>query len=218
MTTLTDSVSLTVFFIYVILLGAWMAPGFFCPDYAPGSVLANVIPRGYSRIEVFFAKYITIIIMHVFAFAVSFSAGVAVGAAFVEGDLLPMFTSEQLNVISKMFLTCFSTLNLQILLSVLLKKKIASFVCLLVSNPALAFVLYILPVLNEKLEGISTFVQGWYPPFAYMKVIIAKTVTAAGLGSLVKIDFQNIVLSSIIMLVLTIGGTILILRKKEIYK
>ena len=71
------------FALYVLFLGAWIAPTFISPDYSSGGILPNVVSRGYSRIQVFLAKYISLIVFHVFAFVVSSAIGIIVGLPLV---------------------------------------------------------------------------------------------------------------------------------------
>lgn len=208
----------TVFFLYVIFLVTWITPNFICPDYSPGSVMSNVVSRGYSRTKVFLSKYIVLMIFHVFIFAVSLIVGFLVGSLYVTDFSGPLFSALQLNTLFNMLISCFATLNLHILISTLCKMRMAIVIGTFVSNPFLALIVCLLPAINNKLTELSSFIMGWYPPFAYMKVIVANFADSVGIGQFVKIDFSCLPISSLLLFVLSFGGALLVVRRKEISK
>lgn len=85
LSSLVNSLLYGFFALYVLFVGAWIAPTFFSPDYSHGGSLPNVVSRGFSRVEVFIAKYVSLIVLHVFAFAVSFLLGFIIGLPLAKG-------------------------------------------------------------------------------------------------------------------------------------
>lgn len=208
------------FALYVLFVGAWIAPTFISPDYSSGGILPNVVSRGYSRIQVFLAKYISLIVFHVFAFVVSSAIGIIVGLPLVRDMSGTVMNSMQLDRLLKMFIACFATLSLQVLFSVACRRKSAVFFSILSTNPFLALIIYLIPLASpgKFVTWLSNFIQVWYAPFAYMKVVIATVIEGIGASSVIKIDFSHIVLSSIILFALSFGGSIWVVSRKEISK
>lgn len=220
LSTLVNSSLYGFFALYVLFVGAWIAPTFISPDYSSGGILPNVVSRGYSRIQVFLAKYISLIVLHVFAFVVSSAIGIIVGLPLVRDMSGTVMNSMQLDQLLKMFISCFATLSLQVFFSVTCKKKAAVFFSILSTNPFLALIIYLIPLASpgKFVTWLSNFIQGWYAPFAYMKVIIATVIEGIGASSVIKIDFSHLVLSSIILFALSFGGSIWVVSRKEISK
>lgn len=205
---------------YVLFIGAWIAPMLISPDYSRGGMLSNVVSKGYTRVEVFVAKYVSLIVLHIFAFAVSFIIGFIVGLPFVKDASGELMSSLQVDIAVKMLIACFATLSLQVFFSVACGKKTSVFLSVLVSNPIIALIMFFVPWISESkvILWISKFIQGWYVPFAYIKAVIAGFLESAGISSFVKIDFEHLIISSIILFVLSFGGSILVVSRKEVYK
>lgn len=208
------------FALYVLLVGAWIAPMFISPDYSNGGMLSNVVSKGYTRVEVFVAKYISLIVLHIFAFAVSFIIGFIVGLPFVNDTSGELMSSLQIDIAVKMLIACFATLSLQVFFSVACKKKTSVFLSVLVSNPIIALIVCFVPLISRSkvILWISKFIQGWYVPFAYIKAVLSGLFDSAGISPFIKIDFEYLILSSIILFVLSFGGSILVVSRKEISK
>lgn len=220
LSSLVNSLLYGFFALYVLFVGAWIAPTFFSPDYSHGGSLPNVVSRGFSRVEVFIAKYVSLIVLHVFAFAVSFLLGFIIGLPLAKSASGAVMSGVQINNALKMVISCFATLSLQVFFSVTCKKKAAVFFSILSTNPFLALIIYLIPLASpgKFVTWLSNFIQGWYAPFAYMKVVIATAIEGIGASSVIKIDFSHLVLSSIILFALSFGGSIWVVSRKEISK
>lgn len=221
LSTLVNSSLYGFFALYVLFVGAWIAPTFISPDYSSGGILPNVVSRGYSRIQVFLAKYISLIVLHVFAFVVSSAIGIIVGLPLVRDRSGTVMNSMQLDQLLKMFIACFATLSLQVLFSVVCRRKSAVFFSILSTNPFLALIVCFLPFLSPNgrfIPWLSKFIMDWYVPFAYIKLIISNAFEQIGASSVIKVDFSYLVISSIIMFALSFGGSIWVVSRKEISK
>ena len=129
-------------------------------------------------------------------------------------------SSLQIDIAVKMLIACFATLSLQVFFSVACKKKTSAFLSVLVSNPIIALIVCFAPLIsrNKVILWISKFIQGWYVPFAYIKAVLSGLFDSAGISPFIKIDFEYLILSSIILFVLSFGGSILVVSRKEISK
>lgn len=208
----------TFFYIYCIFLAAWIAPCFFCSDYSPGSVMPNVISHGYSRTKVFLAKYMAFLVFHVFMFVVPFIVGILTGCVFVDDFSTFNFSANQLHTLINILFSGFATMSLHVFISVVCKMRLSIVIGIFVSNPFVALIVCALPSLKPKFTDVSSFIMGWYPPFAYMKVFLSNVAQSMGLAQYIKIDFSHLILSSIILFALSFGGSLLITRRKEISK
>ena len=72
-------------------------PLFICEDYASGTI-RNIITRGFSRLEIFFAKLIAVLAATVLMTAVCLAAAYLVGTAFW-GAGEPSLGSEQIKIL-----------------------------------------------------------------------------------------------------------------------
>lgn len=213
------TVSFLLYSLYMTMFGPWMTSLFFASDYSRGGLLPNVVSRGYSRTQIFFAKYIVLLIFHLFVFLFATGASLLSGFPYLQADFHAAIRPVQWHLVICEFASMLAVISFLALISVLFSQKMSVVFSVLLTSPMISLAVLIMSFF-EKTRAASALIMTWIPQFRFAWTAIVYMASSYEIPyvQVTKIDFVPVLISSAIWTVGSLFVAALVVRRKDINK